>query len=745
MGIYTILGLSGSGRKGNTCFFLYLLKGKILGRDTGQQKKSGNSGKAGRIAGPIRSALYVAGVYFIIGSVWVFFSDQAMVALMKDTDIIHAVSMTKGILYVVVTAIVLFIMVRRALCGAADYSRKLDDSYVRLQENYALLNASRDKLAGSEQQYRLLFNTMLSGYCVHELICDETGAPEGIHTLHTNPAYDQMVRLSPGEQPEEAFLRLLPGERRTLLSNFNEVVCTGKTMRLELYSQSVNKYLEFTIFQPVPGQFAAIINDISDRKKMEEALYVETEQLRVTLNSIGEGVVTVDTQGKITMLNGVAEQLTGMYHDQAVGLQIDRLLELCGGVSGARFISDIDAMLNQNSAAVFRGELQIKAKNGESKLLSCSATPMLGNDGGVLGYVAVFRDVTEQDKKETEILFLSYHDMLTGLYNRTFFEEELKRLDTERQLPLSIIMGDANNLKLVNDVFGHKEGDEMLRALAQVLRDSCRTEDIVSRWGGDEFTILLPQTDHENALMICRRITEKCREYHTIDKNLSPSISLGFETKASSDIDVNHVIKAAEDKMYKNKLLESRAAHNEFLNAMRQRISEIDLESEEHTGRLTEMCERTGREMNLQDNELADLRILSLLHDIGQAAIDSRILSKPSSLTDEEWEEIKRHSGIGYRIARATPELVLVADYILGHHERWDGRGYPQGLKGLNIPLPARIFAVVDAFDSMTQGRPYRQAMNQETALFELYRNAGTQFDPEVVNAFVSVLNRLTD
>jgi diguanylate cyclase (GGDEF)-like protein len=426
-------------------------------------------------------------------------------------------------------------------------------------------------------------------------------------------------------------------------------------------------------------------------------------------------------------------------------MPIGKALELYGGASGSKFAARISSALERGDTAVFKGDIRMKMKNGAEKMLLGRAAPMKGSDSEVLGFVAIFRDVTEQQQKEAEILYLSYHDLLTGLYNRNFFEEELRRLDTERQLPLSIIMGDANNLKLVNDVFGHREGDELLKAMAKVLRDSCRTEDIISRWGGDEFTILLPRTDADHAAMICRRIQTKCRECCTADHMLHPSISLGFETKLHIEIEVAHVIKAAEDMMYKNKLLDSRTAHNDFLQSMRDRMGENDLETERHTGRLSELCVRTGRELSLRDDDLADLKILAMLHDIGKAAIDPRILNKPGDLTGDEWEEIKRHSGIGYRIVRSAPELMLVADYILGHHERWDGEGYPQRLKGEHIPLASRILAVADAFDVMTQGRPYREALNQETALMEIFRNAGTQFDPEVVIAFASVLNSLTD
>lgn len=694
----------------------------------------------GKIPGPAAGAFRVTLVYLVIGMLWIFLSDSVLNLFTNNRQVIQVVSICKGILYVAATGFLLFILIRRALRKEAAYSSQLDESYARLQEHFNLLNAASSNLVESEEQYRTLFNAMLAGYCVHEIVQGEDSKPAGIRTLNTNPAFWQIAGNMEGELPENCLFRLLPGDVGFWLDGFSKVVASGSTMHFQVYSESVRKYLEFTVFRPAPERFATIISDITARKQMEKALDAESEQLRVTLESIGDGVISADTSGNVTMLNGVAEQLTGWRQDEALGRPITDVLKPHGGRSGPHFASLMKSMADRGEAIAIKNEMHVRAKDGTERVISGNIAPMAGSDGIRLGFVLVFRDVTAQQQKEAEILYLSYHDLLTGLYNRNFFEEELRRLDTERQLPLSIIMGDANNLKLVNDVFGHREGDELLMAMAQVLKDSCRTEDIISRWGGDEFTILLPRTNRESAELICRRITTKCRKQFTT-KRLFPSISLGFDTKEAMDSDIGHVIKAAEDMMYKNKLLDSRTAHNEFLSAMRSRIGEGDLETEEHTSHVSELCERVGREMDLKGSELADLRLLSTLHDIGKAAVDPRILTKPGSLTDAEWEEIKRHSGLGYRIVRSAPELVMVADYILGHHERWDGLGYPQGLKGTAIPLASRIFAVVDAFDVMTHGRPYKEAISQETALMELYRNAGTQFDPGVVNVFASVLN----
>ena len=708
-----------------------------------QSRKPGQSGEPRKTGA---GAMMIAGLYGVVGCLWILVSDSfAPLLAQSDPATLKLLGMIKGVAYVLITALLLFVLVRKVLRKEAAYSVQLDESLRKLRENYALLEENRQVLARSEEQYRTLFNTMLYGWSVHELDMSPEGRPVAVRTLNSNPAWADITGTAVWEEGSINLTKLLPGERLFWLESFQSVVESGKTMHFQVFSQTVGKHLEFTVFRLSSGRFATVLNDVTARKLIEKALDAETEQLRVTLDSIGDGVISTDSQGAVTMINGVAEQLTGWFGGSALGRPIGDVLELYSGQSVASFAEMASQVFKHGEAAFFRGGMSVRSRDGVERIISGRAAPLKSAEGTMLGLVVVFRDVTEQHRKEEEILFLSYHDTLTGLYNRAFFEEELKRLDTERQMPLSVIMGDANNLKLVNDVFGHGEGDELLKAMAQVLRDSCRAEDIISRWGGDEFTILLPRTDAAHVAAICKRITDRCAEYRTEGRALSPSISLGYSTKDNPAMDVSQVIKAAEDMMYKNKLLDSRTAHNDFLMAMRGRVGDGSLEGEEHTGRVLELCDRVGKELMLKESELADLHTLALLHDIGNAAIDYRILNKPGILTDDEWEQIKRHSGIGYRIVRSAPELVLVAEYILGHHERWDGEGYPQGLKGEAIPLPSRILAVVDAFDVMTRGRPYKPAVSQEQALREIFRNSGTQFDPEVVNAFASVLNRLTD
>lgn len=353
-------------------------------------------------------------------------------------------------------------------------------------------------------------------------------------------------------------------------------------------------------------------------------------------------------------------------------------------------------------------------------------------------YLIIYEDVTERKKAEEKIKYLSFHDKLTGLYNRAFFEEELKRLDTERQMPLSIIIGDVNGLKLVNDAFGHKSGDHLLISIAALLRFSCRDEDIICRWGGDEFAILLPQTSRETARLMLERIKKNLDEAPNAPIRLS--MALGCATKEFVTQDIEEVLKKADGVMYSRKVKEDRNFRNFVIANLLKTLGEKDYETEEHVWRMQKIGIRLGSALGLSDTQLGSLVLAIALHDIGKVAIPEEILRKAGPLEPEEWEIVKEHSEKGYRIILSSSDLAHIAPKVLFLHERWDGQGYPQGLKGKEIPLLSRILAIIDAYDAMMSFRTYRKPKNREQAMEELRKNAGSQFDPHIVQVFLQIL-----
>ncbi len=333
---------------------------------------------------------------------------------------------------------------------------------------------------------------------------------------------------------------------------------------------------------------------------------------------------------------------------------------------------------------------------------------------------------------------LLYRDKLTGLYNKNFFEEEMARLDTERQLPVSLIMSDINGLKLINDAFGHSMGDSVLKKAAEIMIGSFRDEDIISRVGGDEFVILLPMTSEETALKIVDRVKIKC-ETNPLEF-IKINISFGIATKISVDEDINKVYKKAEDRMYFNKLKESKEAKLSMIEFLKKRLEKITYETKSHYDRLKELTMMMAEALNLSEAEKNELSLLSEFHDIGKVGISKNILQKEGKLNNEEWENVKRHSEIGYYIAKEIKDASPVDELILIHHERWDGKGYPGLLKSDEIPLAARIFALADAYDMMVNDRPFQTRMTKKAALQEIKEQSGKQFDPMLAELFINLM-----
>lgn len=389
---------------------------------------------------------------------------------------------------------------------------------------------------------------------------------------------------------------------------------------------------------------------------------------------------------------------------------------------------------------VFKYEYPIRTASGDIKWVFEQGQGVYNRDGDAEALEGLIIDINDRKVKEQEIQYISYHDHLTDLYNRRYIEEAKARLDTEENMPISIIIGDINGVRLINDAFGHAAGDALIVRTAKIIKDNSRKDDIVARIGGDEFGVLMPKTDLESARQVMEGIRATCETYNsTINgKVFRIDLSLGCSTKTTVDEDIETVIKDAEGHMNKRKLLKQRSFHSVILSSIKATMFERSQETEEHAERLADMTGTVGKHLELTRAELDELELLAMLHDIGKVGIEDRILNKPGKLTDEEWDEMKRHPEIGYRIAMSSPDLASIAEYILYHHERWDGKGYPHGLQGEDIPLLSRILAVADAYDAMTQDRTYREAMTKEEAITEIKENSGTQFDPNIAEIFLN-------
>jgi len=237
---------------------------------------------------------------------------------------------------------------------------------------------------------------------------------------------------------------------------------------------------------------------------------------------------------------------------------------------------------------------------------------------------------------------------------------------------------------------------------------------------------------------LCKKIKE---QFGQSKENLSAhNISLGYAIKNSIETTMDEVIIEAENYMYKHKLMESKSLRSSIINSIQQTLHEKSYETTAHASRMCELSKLLALKLGLLDEELDNLELSVIFHDIGKITVGNEILNKPEKLNEDEWKVMKGHCLSGYRILKSIPELSHISEFVLSHHERWDGEGYPNGVASTSIPIISRIISVADAYDAMRNDRVYRKALSKDEAINEIIRCSGSQFDPNVVEAFKSVI-----
>ncbi|HEY3865728.1 MAG TPA: diguanylate cyclase [Solirubrobacteraceae bacterium] len=392
-----------------------------------------------------------------------------------------------------------------------------------------------------------------------------------------------------------------------------------------------------------------------------------------------------------------------------------------------------------------------------------------------MGTLLVAAILIQTMRERVELLIAQLYDAartdpLTKLSNRRGFRELLD-LELERArrgaAPMTVLMGDIDHLKEVNDRSGHHVGDAALQRVARLLEHGKRQIDGVARVGGEEFALILPDTDGQGAFMIAERLRCDLREEFSGDM-VAITISFGVASYPQHGETAAALLRAADEALYaakesgRNRTMlhspflpgkeraegEPRDIEAErFIAVMLDLAEAVDLRfsgSARHSETVGRYAETMARELGLPERRVARVRLAGMLHDIGKVGVPDSILRKPGQLTDEELATIRRHPELGAQILE-HPSFTDVRAWVGAHHERPDGRGYPLGLRSEAVPLEARILAVADAYEAMTSDRAYRSSIGQAAARAELQCCAGSQFDPLVVKAFLTCLERESD
>jgi diguanylate cyclase (GGDEF)-like protein/putative nucleotidyltransferase with HDIG domain len=456
----------------------------------------------------------------------------------------------------------------------------------------------------------------------------------------------------------------------------------------------------------------------------EQRLKESNEYNRAIIDVLPDVIYILDREGRVTGSRESREMLPYVPKEAFLN---KNLSDIVSGEIAAGLFDKIQAALDTGELQTF--EYDREGEEGreiyEFRVVQCFEDKVM----------AIARNVTDQRLYQRQIEYLSFHDHLTGLRNRRFFEKELERLDEEAFFPLYVIMADVNGLKLINDSFGHRAGDQLLVKVANAMKAAYFDQDLIFRIGGDEFVILAPNWEREQAEELVRKVQANCDKEEV--NAIKISVSFGWYTKRNKTEDINTVLKGAEDYMYKKKLYDGPSMRGKTIGIIINTLHEKNRREEQHSYRVAELCEKLADALKMPAHVQKEIRSAGLLHDIGKIAIPENLLNKPGKLTPEEFEEITKHPEIGYRILCSANEMTEIAEYVLCHHERWDGKGYPRRLKGESIPLQARMIAIADTYDAMTSLRSYRSPVSEEEAAKEILKNAGTQFDPELSKLFV--------
>lgn len=483
------------------------------------------------------------------------------------------------------------------------------------------------------------------------------------------------------------------------------------------YNKEMNKWFKISLYSPNTNEVAIFFSDITQSilpySDTNILFNIATDLFTISdLNGMYIQVNQVWTKSYGYSLNEVEQHFAWEFTPSNEHSNIKNLF--------AGLIHETDSISHTH---------RLRHKNGKYSFIEW-ASQRQGNR-----IYSVGRDVTERLNREKEIEYLSFHDVLTGLLNRRYLEEEMRRLNTARNHPISLIMCDVNRLKLINDAFGHEKGDDLIKYAAQVLKESCRPDDLVARWGGDEFIIFLPKTNFDDSKKIIDRIKLNSLKYNI--NSIQLSIACGSSTKDDIDFTIQDLLRNSEDAMYREKSVESERNRKDMIAVIAQALYLKSPLEEAHAKRVSMLCHYLAAALKCSKDDIQKAEVAGLFHDIGKVAISSDILLKQSSLDESEWHIVKQHTEIGSKVIGESSDMRDISRAVLHHHERYDGKGYPSGMKWDEIPLISRIISLAETFDTIHERTNGNSHESIHLIIEELRKNKQTQFDPFITEIFI--------
>ncbi len=594
-----------------------------------------------------------------------------------------------------------------------------------------------------QDRYRLLYNTMNQGVIYQD--------NEG-NITSCNPAAERILGLTAdqirGKTAMDPRWRMIdedgksiPGEDHPAMIALRTRKKVGPVVR-GVYHPEEDRYVWLSISAiPLfaaddenPSEVYATIEDITKRRDAQKAVQAAKERLELVMDNlpIGIAVNSVDPKVNFKYMNDNFCKIYDVRREE-----LEKRDNFWKAVyENATFREEIkkEVLSDVASGDVERmvwEDVPIEKEGQPTRYISAYNTPLPEADL----FVSAVIDVTDRKRKEKEIRHISNHDYLTGIPNRRYYQEALTRYDNALHYPLGIIIMDMNGLKLINDAYGYEAGNQALRMTARVLKKIQGSKDFIARIGGDEFAMVCSNT---NADEMDERVASIEKEM-TLQKvrDIPLSLALGYDIKHDKKRNIRTILVRAENNMHKNKVLIGESVRTDTILSILEALQTKFTEEKVHSERVSHICKLIGEAMDLRSHEILELEKAGLYHDIGKISVPDALLEKPGKLTSREWKKMKEHTLHGYQILRAADRYSGIAEYAMSHHERMDGKGYPNRVKGKEIPLFSRIIAVADAYEAMTSDRPYRKALTEEEALAELKKHAGTQFDADVVDVFI--------